>query len=335
MYTYKVKAPIVLFLFKRKDSVLQILSQIEKVQPEKLYLLSDQGRTPEERQLVQETRDAVEASINWPCEVIKYYAESNIGVYKNIGLGAKRVFEQEDTAIFLEDDNFPELTFFQYADEMLEKYADNPRVLWICGTNYLQEYHNADQDSYFFTQHLLPCGWASWKHKYTRYYNGELDDCLARKDYFFRTYQSKALADQQWRSIISEYMRKEAGKNFISWDYQMLFSIRANNLVGIAPMTNQIRNIGADDFSTHGGTSLRKVMTRRFCEIPTKPLTFPLKHPKSMDLDKQFNRRTGKIILMPFPIRVKNKFFSFIKRILGIREDQHLKEEIRKRFRGC
>ena len=48
MYRYKVKNPIALFLFKRKDTVLRIIDQIRKVQPDRIYLLSDQGRSLEE-----------------------------------------------------------------------------------------------------------------------------------------------------------------------------------------------------------------------------------------------------------------------------------------------
>lgn len=332
MYTYKVKTPIALIIFKRKDTVLKILKQIERVRPDRLYLLSDQGRTPEEIKRVEDTRTAVEAAISWPCELVRLYADSNLGVYKNIGLGAKRVFEKEDKAIFLEDDNYPEITFFQYADELLEKYENDRRVLWICGTNYLQECGHPDGDSYFFTQHLLPCGWASWKEKYLKHYNGELENFFEQKDAFFNTYQLRALAEQQWQSVLGEYNRKKAGGNFISWDYQMLFSIRTNNLLGIAPRVNQIRNIGADNDSTHGGTSLAKVMTSRFCEIPTKQMCFPMRHPSSTQIDKTMEERLGKIILYPWPLRAKNKFFREVKRLLGIRNDQHLKEEIKCRL---
>lgn len=332
MYTYKVKTPIALILFKRKDTVLRIVDQVRKVQPDRVYLLSDQGRTEEEILRVQETREAIAHAIDWPCEVIKFYAESNLGVYKNIGLGAKRVFEKEDRAIFLEDDNYPEITFFQYADEMLERYADNERILWVCGTNYLTEYQNSTNDSYFFTQHLLPCGWASWKNKFLKNYDGELENLLAGEKKFFESYQSQALARQQWTSIIGEYNRKKQGKNFISWDYQMLFSLRANGLLGIAPCRNQIRNIGADVNSTHGGTSLNKIMTKRFCEVPTKQLEFPLRHPTAIVQDKTFNKKIGKIILLPLPLRMKNKVFSLLKKALGMSGDQHFKAELKRRL---
>ena len=80
MYKYKVKSPIALFLFKRKDTVLRIIEQIKKVQPDRIYLLSDQGRSPEEIERVAETRSAVETAIDWPCDVVKLYAETNRGV---------------------------------------------------------------------------------------------------------------------------------------------------------------------------------------------------------------------------------------------------------------
>ena len=76
----------------------------------------------------------VEFLINWDCEVIKNYAKENRGVYQNIGEGARWVFEREEKAIFLEDDNLPETSFFRFASEMLEKYETAPEVLWICGT---------------------------------------------------------------------------------------------------------------------------------------------------------------------------------------------------------
>ena len=167
--------PVCLFIFQRKDTVLRIIDRISQVKPQKIYLMSDQGRNEEEKKRVQECRKAVEAAINWNCEVIKDYAAENRGVFENIGMGAMRVFSQEEVAIFLEDDNLPEITFFSYCKQMLEKYKDNDRVVWSCGTNYLGKYENSSGESYMFTQHLLPCGWASWEKKYTKYYDSFFD----------------------------------------------------------------------------------------------------------------------------------------------------------------
>ena len=100
------------------------------------------------------------------------------------------------------------------------------------------------------------------------------------------------------QSLDGEYHRKETLNKFKSWDYQMLFSLRSNDMLGISPVYNQIRNIGADEFSTHGGTSLDKIMTKRFCEIPTRELELPLKHPKHIVIDQDYERLIGNIILL-------------------------------------
>ena len=96
--------PIVLFLFKRSDTVLRIIKVLSEIKPQKIYLLSDQGRDEKEKQLVEKTRNVIEKSIDWECELIKNYAVENRGVYRNIGEGARWVFEREKIAIFLEDE---------------------------------------------------------------------------------------------------------------------------------------------------------------------------------------------------------------------------------------
>ena len=87
--------PVVLFIYKRIDTTLQIIDRIRAVSPRKIYILSDDGRTPEEMQLVNQCRQVIESAIDWDCEVIKNYANGNRGVYANIGLGAKWVLNKE------------------------------------------------------------------------------------------------------------------------------------------------------------------------------------------------------------------------------------------------
>jgi len=323
MKTENFDIPIVLFFFKRVEKTVQIVDQISKVKPKRLYLISDGPRNDEEAKLVHNCRKEVEAHVTWQCEIIRNYAETNKGVYDRIARGALWVFTKEDTAIFLEDDNLPELTFFPFCEEMLKMYKDDTRVLWICGTNYLKQYEPIDGSSYVFTKHMLPCGWASWNHKFTRFYDGELN-LLKEKDINQKvkySYNDLRLFEQDKRCWDSEIRRKSKGLEPISWDHQMSFSIRANGLLGIVPKYNQIRNIGVDQFSTHGGTSLSFVMTKRFCELETKQLPFPLVHPKVALCDPDFEKKTGDIILLPFKNRLQIKISSLLKRLLKLDPD--------------
>lgn len=311
--------PVCLFIFQRKDTVLRIIDRISRVKPKKIYLMSDQGRNEEEKKRVQECREAVEAAINWNCEVIKDYAAENRGVFENIGMGAMRVFSQEEVAIFLEDDNLPEITFFSYCKQMLEKYRDNDRVVWICGTNYLGKYENSSGESYMFTQHLLPCGWASWRKKYTKYYDSFFDTFNETiKERIKPLYRNNPLYKQQMEVIQREYDRMKNGERFRSWDYQMCLSIRANDLLGISPTNNQIKNIGVDAFSEHGGVTFADKMTKRFCGMDSYPLEFPLKEPQTVLIDPIYEKKIGNIILYPLDWRIRKPFGKIKRKIISM-----------------
>lgn len=308
--------PVCLFLFQRKDTVLRIIERVAQVKPRKIYLMSDQGRSKEECLRVAECRAAVESAITWECEIVKDYAEENRGVFQNIGLGAMRVFEHEEKAIFLEDDNLPEVTFFQYCKEMLERYEDNDRIVWVCGTNYLARYNNSADESYMFTQHLLPCGWASWRKKYVKYYDAYFKNytevVISRMR---KTYETKPLFKQQMESIDGERNRMLNGDSFRSWDFQMCFSIRANDLLGISPKNNQIKNIGVDMLGTHGVGN--DIMTQRFCGMESHPLEFPLKHPTTVLIDPVYEKKIGKIILYPLSWRIRRPFGKVKRKLLS------------------
>lgn len=329
--------PIVLIIFKRIDTTLQILERISQIRPKKLYILGDQGRNEKERELVALCRKTINETINnWDCEVIKNYAETNRGIYANIGLGAKWVFQKEKWAIFLEDDNLPEITFFYYCKELLERYFYNEQILWICGTNYLGQYNPKSRDSYMFTKHLLPCGWASWSYKFLNYYDGEL--LLAENKTLMKTikkeYEIKALYKQQMCNIENELNRKNRNIPFISWDFQMALTIRAHKLYGISPCNNQINNIGADIFSEHGGTNTKKIMTKRFCGVKSLPLTLPLNHPKSVKIDKEYEDKIGKVILEPLNIRFYRALAKIIKYIFHIDQNKSFTIIIKKVLKG-
>lgn len=326
--------PIVLLMFKR-EKIVQIIDRLREVKPQKVYLICDGGRNENEWNQVNKCRELAEKAIDWQCTVIKNYADHNRGVYGNIGEGAKWIFSQEKWAIFLEDDNLPEVTFFRFCKEMLEKYENDNRVLWVCGTNYLERYNPIEEVSYCFTKHLLPCGWASWASKFLSMYDGELKGCedprILRN--IGTQYIFKSLYRQYRSEWMNEYNRHKQGKRFISWDMQMDFSLKANSVYGICPVVNQIENIGVDEASIHGGSSKKDVMTQRFCGMRSHELEFPLIHPSTVMIDEDFEKKIGKIILRPWPLRIKSWLNHYIRIILkvpdGVTTKKYIKNSLR------
>ena len=298
------EVPIVLFLYKRLDTVLTIIDRLRIIKAAKIYLIGDTGKNANDIANIEEQRSKIEEYIDWECIVIKNYAELNRGVYENIALGAKWVFEREEIAIFLEDDNLPELTFFNYCRDLLYLYQEDTRILWICGTNYLGEFEPEDGSSYMFTRHLLPCGWASWAPKFLSFYDFNFDKLNAANINRVKDmYEDKKLFAQQYRSWLKEKSRKNAGYKYISWDFHMSWSIRVNNLWGISPKYNQIKNIGVDEFSEHGGSSLSSTMTKRFCGMNSFRIEGELIHPDALLPDTVYEKKISNIILYPFRLR--------------------------------
>ena len=323
------EVPIVLFLFRRTTSFDKIINQIRKIRASRVYLIADGPRNDQEVGECNICRAYVEKLIDWDCEIIKNYAERNRGVLENIGMGARWVFEREEKAIFLEDDNYPEDSFFPYCEDLLDKYKDEEKILWICGTNYVTRMEL--DTSYVFTQHLLPCGWASWSYKFLKYYDSDL---LTLNDNhkienFKKSYINKKLMNQQLRSVERTKYLIDTNRNKSSWDYQMVYSMRANNLFGIAPACNQIKNIGADEFSVHGGTSTKLVMTDRFCLVETEKLSFPLVHPKNIEINELFEKKIGNIILLPFSDRLKIGIATILKKLLGVNKHESFAEYLK------
>ena len=249
--------PVAVFIFKRLDTLERIFDRLAEVRPSKLYLIADQGRDEAERLAVDKVRRGVDSLITWDCEVVRDYAKENRGVYVNIALGAKRVFEREPVAIFLEDDNLPSLSFFPFCAEMLARYRDNDKILWICGTNYLSQYEAPHNASYIFTRQLMPCGWASWGDKFLSSYDFDLNKTTPEDMRRARnTYSVRRLYLQQLFNVEYEKAHKGRTGRYYSWDYHMAWTLRTGGFFGIAPSVNLIENIGVDDCSEHGGNDL-------------------------------------------------------------------------------
>lgn len=333
-----LETPVVLLMFKR-ERIVDIIGRLRAVKPRKVYLISDGGRTKEEQEQVNLCRKLAENAIDWDCKVVKRYAESNKGVFDNIAGGAKWVFEREKTAIFLEDDNLPEVSFFQYCEEMLARYKTNPRVLWVCGTNYFGDYTKKENyegnQSYYFTKCLLPCGWASWASKFLEMYEDRFTgfDDKSLQNRIKKQFVLPALYRQSYGYWKEEVERIHEGEKTVSWDMQMDFSIRKHDAYGICPVKNQIKNIGVDEASIHGGSSIQDEMTRRFCGMDSYPLKFPLIHPEKIEIDKKFEKDLGRVILRPFPLRVERAINPYIRRVLHIPDGISTKKYIKRVFK--
>ena len=73
--------PVVLFVFRRLDTVKLIFDILREIKPIKLYVFADGAREglEDERKKVQIVRDYVSTAVDWDCDFKPEYAEKNKG----------------------------------------------------------------------------------------------------------------------------------------------------------------------------------------------------------------------------------------------------------------
>lgn len=137
MVNEQINTPVVFIIFKRPDTTEKVFEAIRRVKPPKLLVVADGPRAeqPSEVEKCSATRAIIDR-VDWNCEVLKNYSETNLGCMQRVSSGLDWVFKTVPEAIILEDDCLPDATFFRFCEELLERYRDDERVMSVCGVNF-------------------------------------------------------------------------------------------------------------------------------------------------------------------------------------------------------
>jgi hypothetical protein len=258
--------PVAFILFNRPDKTAQSFARIREVRPAQLFLIADGPRPdhPTDADNCNAARAIVER-IDWPCTVERNFAESNLGCKHRVSSGLDWVFEQVDAAIIIEDDIVPDLAFFRFAQELLNRYQNDTRIMHISGRNDLG---CLDQDpySYFFSRLTHIWGWATWRRAW-RTYNVEAMGW---------TPETRALVNSDWagRTTLPAIFDRVHRGEIDTWDYQWLLNVILQSGLSIIPTHNLVSNIGFGAGATHTTNS-----NHRLAKLPTQTMRFPLTHP--------------------------------------------------------
>ena len=266
--------PIGLTIFNRPDLTKIVLDQIRKVRPSKLFISADGPRTKEEALLCKETRNAI--NVDWPCEVHLNYSDVNLGCEKGLEKAFNWIFSLCDEAVLLEDDVFPDDSFFWFCQELLEKYRDNPKVMQIAGNNFRDE---VQKTSYYFSRIPHVGGsWATWRRAWALY-DGKMESWWSADTSKRKAFLASNCLHEGWLESLN------ATKKIDTWDYPWFFSIWNSGGISISPSVNLVKNIGFDARGTHTSNPLFNMA--HTCT----PLTFPLTHPKDFQIDVDADKK--------------------------------------------
>ncbi len=288
MADWQVKTPVAFIIFRRPDTTERVFETIRQAKPPKLLVVADGPRPgkPGEAEQCAAARAIVDR-VDWDCEVLKNFSDTNLGCKRRVSSGLDWVFETVEEAIIIEDDCLPHPTFFRFCEELLQKYRDDERIMAIAGTNRLGKW-KSDTQSYHFANYGGIWGWASWRRAW-RYYDV---DMKLWADPEIKQRVRDVLADDYQFKLRSKIFEATYAGQIDTWDYQWKFAMHIQSGVNIIPAVNLVSNIGFGGGATH--TFAAKSES---AEIPTYAIDFPLKENPFVALDRDYDREFFKKVL--------------------------------------
>lgn len=306
----QLETPIAFMIFNRPEYTNAVFAEIRKAQPKKLFIIADGPRIPSEEAACKEARAIVE-NIDWPCEVYRNYAEQNLGLKERFRSGLNWYFKHVEQGIILEDDCLPHPSFFQFTNEMLERYKNEEQIMMISGDNFLPNFEI--KDSYAFSKFFSIWGWATWRRAWQKYDIEMYDWGEPGGKKFLETLYPKS----------QKYMRTHMKKIFDdaytgrlkTWDVQWLYSCLVNNGLCIIPRVNLISNIGI--IGTHSGGSNQN---RPVFNIYNSNFTHPIAITHNKEYDYIFYERDFKPKPQNIRVYLRNKLITTLVRYKTIKK---------------
>ena len=298
-----IDTPVALLLFRRPEETARVFERIREARPAKLFLIADGPRpgNEEDARGCERARAVVEG-VDWDCEVVRDFAEENLGLKRRIPSGIDRVFREAPEAIFLEDDCLPHPSFFPYCEELLDRYRDDERIVHIAGSQLLQR--PPAGASYHFSRYVHVWGWASWRRAWDLY-DVDLSDWHA---------DSEAERDARLRLRFEQEDERrfwgwvwDRSDEIDNWDAQWSYTALSRRLLAVNPNRNLISNIGFSADATNAVADPLGIAAR-----PLEGIEFPLEHPDSVSRDEvadalasRFFRRSAPPLLARLAQRVR------------------------------
>jgi hypothetical protein len=268
-----LKTPVGFLIFNRPDLTEKVFSTIAQAKPKKLFVIADGPRPdrPGEAEKCEKTRSIIQ-KVDWDCEVLTNFSETNMGCGRREASGFDWVFSQVEEAIFLEDDTFPAPSFFSFCESMLDRYRHDDRVMHINGDNSVNQ--NRTDDSYYFSKCIHGWGWASWRRAWEHYDYGMKTWPHFKQSGLLESIFDDPYEQQFWVGIFDQ-MHQDS-QVIDTWDYQWIYACWMQSGLAIAPNKNLISNLGfnRDDAAHTKGSDPRSQLSIEDIDM--------IKHPEFM-----------------------------------------------------
>jgi len=239
------RAAVLIFAFKRMDSLNKILAVLSTLEARNIYFSIDsEPDTDAPNPLVLET---IQGFANRTSHNVRLWTrEEHLGLQGNCKRAIHDFFNLETRGIVLDDDIIPSHTFFVSLDVALEEFASNNEVYFING--WTPFFENELPEKPYFTEYFVSWGWASWSRKILKL-NFEMKD--ARKDFLISCKPFGYRHNLGFRFFWNRRYRTVSSPKSRSWDWELLFSLWAKQGKVLSVHERICTNAGYDSLASH------------------------------------------------------------------------------------
>jgi hypothetical protein len=237
-----VNAPVLFITFARQVYARQAFDAIKRAKPVILYFYSNKARIDKPDEIMNNNQiRAFVAEIDWNCELKTFFREEYVDIYTSLWSAIDWVFANEETAIILEEDCVASPPFFEYCEQLLVKYKNEPRVWMISGDNFTPK-GNPEGLSYFFSCFSHIYGWAGWADRWEKMDRNLSTWPELRNSKHFKEYYSNLLIAEYHKFRVNQIFNKM--EFFNPWDYIFIYNQMKNNAYAVVPSVNLVTDIG-------------------------------------------------------------------------------------------
>lgn len=255
---YQCESNVTIIIFNRVHETKELLKSLALVKPKMLFVISDGPRIDSklDDQKVNSCRSLVDELIDWDCNVIKIYSETNLGCMKRVVTGLDEVFSICNDSIILEDDCIPSINFFKFCDWALKEFEFNENIGMVSGSNLVAdlvdiEFRNG------FSNYISIWGWATWKRVWSKY-----DHHLTIMD--IQNNSKNFFPNEFWKNLFWRELFKLSIYSSKIWDFRLQYVFFYFKLFSIYPKYNLINNIGFGVDATHTSIKIPKYVNSNF-----------------------------------------------------------------------
>jgi hypothetical protein len=247
----KIPQKAILIIYFNRPKILKLLlMSLKKFKPSSIYFSCDGPRlsnnSDEER--IKACNLLIDKYVDWPCKKKFMRAEANIGCDNWVPQSISWFFFHEESGIILEDDCLIDENFYNFSSYLLDKYADNEKVMNIAALNPNTSNEKEKDYDYFYSYYPLTWGWATWRRAWD-YYNHDIKmenyNSLIKKHLISKGFTNYELI--YWNKFFTRLEQQKV----LFWDIKWIYSIWLRGACSITPSRNLVANIGFGKDATH------------------------------------------------------------------------------------